>query len=312
MDKIQITVSPSELDTMRQCPLRHQLLYHERWTKEAAESHPLGFGTLWHRVLEQHYKAIKWFQLDAHQAHTGWHTFDREGARRLARQEVNDVLVTVQDDEVRDRLDWMYCGYLEQYDLDASWMLMAVEFPAEVALPAPIGYDGPFEFRIKMKIDIVAKVDGRIWIVDHKSCKSLPKKIEMDLDDQFGLYHWGMLQLGYNVFGMYHSASRKEPLKTRELELDERFLRTPLTRGRVELDTIAMEAWQTAHERYRTIYEVVELRRKGAKIEPPRHPQPSQCGWKCDFTEACIAGRKGVDLRDYIYRKGYRQDRSRH
>lgn len=312
MDKIQITVSPSELDTMRQCPLRHQLLYHERWTKSATESHPLGFGTIWHRVLEQHYRVIKMAQDEAQRTEgTSWWEFDHGEIKQLAREEVNDVLVGVADDEVRERIDWMYRGHVEMYDIDPDWQLMAVEFPCEVALPGPPGFDTPFEFRLKMKIDLVVKEAGRIWIVDHKSCKNLPKNVELDLDDQFGLYQWGMRQLGYNVFGLVHDAARKEQLK-REMTLDERFRRTPLSRGEVELNRIALEAWQTAHERYRGLYENVELRRKGIDIEPQRHPQPSQCGWKCDFTEACIAGRKGIDMRDYVYRKGYRQDRSRH
>ena len=42
---IRHVVSPSELDVMRQCPLRHQLLYGERWTKPILdEGHPLTFG----------------------------------------------------------------------------------------------------------------------------------------------------------------------------------------------------------------------------------------------------------------------------
>lgn len=314
METIDITVSPSELDTMRQCPLKHQLVYHERWTKAPTEAHPLGFGTLWHKVMERHYLTLKSAQDEAHKAEgSEWWQFDHDDTLRRARILVNDILSEVEDEDVKFRLQWMYDGHVEAFGVDPTWQILAVEFACEVALPGPPGFATPFRFRIKMKIDLVIKVAGRIWIVDHKSCKNLPRKTEMDLDDQFGLYHWGMLNLEYNVFGMYHSAARKEPLKTKALALDDRFLRTPLTRGRVELDKIALEAWQTANERYRTMYEAVETRRAtGINIEAPRHPQPTTCGWKCDFTEACIAGRKGIDLRDYVYRKGYRQDRSRH
>lgn len=307
---IEIIISPSELDVMRQCPLRHQLLYGERWTKPIRdESHPLAFGTLWHTIMDGHYRAIQYAQASAHREFRRWQAFDRVSALLVARTYVNGVLAEIADPEVAELLAWMYQGHLDRYELDEQWQIMAVEFNAQTALPGPI--DSPIQFRIKMKIDLLVKEQGRIWIIDHKSCKNLPKKIEMDLDDQFGLYHWGMSQLGYSVFGMYHSAARKERLK-REMTLDERFLRSPMTRGRTELDRIAMEAWQTAHERYRGIQEVTDMKRKGIDIESPRHPQPIQCGWKCDFTEACIAGRKGTDLRDYVSRKGYRQDRSRH
>lgn len=313
---MEIIISPSELDTMRQCPLRHQLLYGERWTKEIKdEGHPLAFGTLWHRILEQHYKVLMHFQKTALQQHQRWQAFDRVKARELARMEVNDVLAMVNDPEVAALLDWMYEGHIEQWGLDEDWQILAIEFGCEVALPGPIKTD--FDFRIKMKLDLVVREAGRLVIVDNKSCKNLPHKLELDLDDQFGLYQWGMTQLEYKIFCTVHNAARKTRLKgdsegTKIMPLTDRFKRTPLTRGKKELDAIAMEAWQDAYERYRSYYELLPLKRAGVVIEAQRHPQPSTCGWKCDFTEACIAGRKGVDLRDYLKRKGYKVDRSRH
>lgn len=308
-----ITVSPSEIDTIRQCPLKHKILYHERWTKPASESHPLGFGTLWHTTLDAHYQVVHRAQAYAQAELGGWWAYDRSETRVAAKLAAYNVIMSAGDEEVRDLLRWMYDGHLEHYGLDPQWQIIAVEFPAEVVLPEPEGFNADLSFSLKMKIDMIVKVDGRIVVVDHKSCKNLPGKLDLDFDDQFGLYAWGMQRLGYDVHSLIYSAARKTKLKTKEAPLEERFSRPTLIRGNRELAKIAMEAWQTAYSAYRDLFELQEFKRKsGIDIEPARRPQPSQCGWKCDFTNACIMGRKGTDFRDTIHRQGYRIDKSRH
>lgn len=311
-------ISPSELGVMRQCPLRHQLLYGERWTKQIDdEGHPLAFGTLWHSILEAHYRAIQLHQRAAHVEHGNWRKFDVGAAEQHACADALAVLAGVEDPDVKAKLAWMYDGHLEYWGVDPQWQIMAIEHGGEVELPGPPGWPTPFTFKLKFKLDLVVKEDGRVWIVDNKSCRNLPNRLELDLDDQFGLYHWAGNQLDLNIFGTIHNAARKHQLKgdldgTDPSPLENRFRRTPLTRGTRELDRIALEAWQEANERYEGLARVVEMKRKGIDVEAPRHPSPRECGWACDFTEACIAGRKGVAIRDYIKRKGYRVDRSRH
>lgn len=311
-------ISPSELDVMRQCPLRHSLLYGERWTKPVKdESHPLAFGTLWHSVLEAHYGSIKRAQDEAQRHLGGWKNFDQSVARVFAQRNALAVISEVEDAEVAELLAWMYDGHVEMWGIDPDWQIVAIEHLGVVDLPGPPGVTTDLTFKLKFRMDMIIKVDGRLWIVDNKSCKNLPNRLELDLDDQFGLYHWAGNEMGLNVFGTMHNAARKTMLKgdvtgENPSALENRFRRTPLTRGKVELETIALEAWQEAMARYQGLENINALKATGLKIEAQRHPSPMTCGWKCDFTEACIAGRKGVDLRGYIQRKGYKQDFTRH
>lgn len=312
-----VVVSPSEIDTMRQCGLKHQLFYGERWTKEAPDTDPRSVGTVWHRIMERHYKAIKFHQDLARKEHGRWSKFDRIAAREMALLGANDVLDSVSDDDIRDTLDWMYRGHLEYYGLDDRWEIVATEFSAEVELPGPPGFDTPFRFRLKIRIDLIVREAGRVWIIDFKSCKNLPNNLDLQFDDQFGLYHWGMGALGYNVFGTVHAAARKTRLVgdatgKKITPFEERFRRSPMSRGKQELDTIAIEAWQQADEKYAGLQKILTMRRMGLDLDVQRSPNPNTCGWRCDVTEACIASRKGTDLRDYIYRMGFRKDRSRH
>lgn len=316
---VQHIISPSELDVMRQCPLRHSLLYGERWTKPVKdESHPLAFGTLWHKVLEAHYNSIRLEQERAHRDLGGWKYFDQSVTKVFAERNAMAVISEVSDPEVAELLAWMYDGHIEMWGLDPQWQIVAVEHSGEVELPGPPGVDvGDLTFRLKFKMDLIVKEEGRLWIVDNKSCKNLPNRLELDLDDQFGLYNWAGLQMGHRIFGTMHNAARKTMRKgdvddSNPSALDTRFRRTPLTRGKDELDRIALETWQEAVARYRGLEWINQLKAQGLNIEAQRHPNPMQCGWKCDFTEACIAGRKGIDMRLYIQRKGYRQDWTRH
>jgi len=116
--------------------------------------------------------------------------------------------------------------------------------------------------------------------VDHKSGADLPSERELDLDDQFGLYTWGLRKLGVAVFGSIYSAARtRQTIEPKTLE--ERFSRTRLYRTDQELETLAREAWATARAFYR--YRVGQ---------EPRAPDSDRCRWRCPFTEPCLLGRK--------------------
>lgn len=296
MAETVIVVSPSEILTARQCPLKHQLAYAERWSKPESESSALGLGTLWHSALEAHRRAL----------------FAGDPLEK-AIDAAFDVIEAVQDPEVADLLGWMYSGYTRFYGDDSDLDVIDIEMGFEIDLPRPKGWPATeVDFRLKGKIDLFYKYRRRVWVLDEKSCKDLPKKLDLDLDDQFGLYYWAATQLGYPVFGAMHSAARKVRLKTKEAPLEERFSRTPIHKNQAELNKIAEEAWQTAYETYSRLFRIREAVRKGARVDAPRHTDPRQCTWKCSWTEECVVSRKGADLRGLLRARGFRPDHSRH
>lgn len=291
-----IVVSPSEILTMRQCPLKHQLTYDERWTKQESESSALGLGTIWHSVLEAHRRAM----------FAGGDLF-------AAIDAAFDVLDKVQDPEVRELISWMYTGYTQFWGDDSDLDVIDIEMSFEIDLPRPKGWPATeVEFRLKGKMDLFYRYKRRVWVLDEKSCKDLPKKLDLDLDDQFGLYYWAATQLGYPVFGAVHSAARKVRLKTKEAPLHERFSRTPIHKNQAELTKVAEEAWQTAYTAYTGLYQIRRARQAGARVDAPRHTDPRQCTWKCSFTEECVVSRKGADIRGLIRARGFKPDHSRH
>lgn len=314
-------VSYSELDTYRQCPYKHELAYKQRWVGET-KSVALSRGTLWHQVLETHYKYLRSLQKAEH---TAWSELQPETLTHLVGPLLIDQNTGEPLSDDHALILRMYRDYLSVYEFDPQWKILAVEFAAQVPLRDPAGRRS--RFALKLKIDLVVKENGRIWIVDHKSCKDLPTEKQLDLDDQFGLYTWAMQQLGYKVWGSVHSASRtwrpKDPDKdTRSRNSDGMFLnkdgsiskdqphlydveaqfgRRLLVRQPRELETVALEAYRTAQAAYRW--------KPG---EAPRAPDPDRCGWRCDYTEPCLMARKGRDQTEVLVDFGFSQDFTRH
>jgi hypothetical protein len=215
----------------------------------------------------------------------------------------------------------MYEGYVEKWGLDDRWEVLVVEYKTVVPLryaPTKTGRPGRMsKFDLKMIIDLVIRDrdTGRIWIIDHKSHANLPKARELELDDQFGLYTWGLRQLGHKIFGCIYNTARttrnkgdfqenldewhrkkaageKPGALPKQQTLDERYDRYLMNRTVPETDAAAQDALSTA----------LNLYSKANRGE--RHTNSDTCRWKCDYTEACLLGRKTGDDREHRVQAG--------
>lgn len=319
-----IVVSYSELDTYRQCPLKHQLAYLQRWTKPLEPSDRRSRGTLWHQVMEDHYEYLKdmWStRVDSSQADLGHIQALRDLA--IARH-LSNPEPTGEQDENQELVQWMYEGYLDNYGLDTKWIPLLTEQKFEV--PLPDSFNRASRYHLKMRIDLVVfdLTTGALWVVDHKSGQNLPDQMSLELDDQFGLYTWGLRELQrrgeldtllgrYNAFpilGSIHNAVRTQRNvgdrpggKGKAQTMEQRMRRTYLNRSDVELDSIAHDAYAAAYNahppksRTRPLYS---------------SPDPRQCSWKCDFKEIHLAARTGVDVSRALTDFGFVQDFTRH
>lgn len=293
-----LIASWSETDTARQCFMKHDISYRERWRQTGPESPALQRGTIWHGGLEIHYNRIM-----------AWQQAGKPiDAMELLDEIRAEVVVYFADvapsDEELDVLTWMYDGHVDLYSIDEQWKILGVEVNREVWLPTPNG--GRSRFKMKMKMDLIVKdlLLGGMWIVDHKSGKDLPKGKDLDFSDQFGLYQFGMRQLGHQIRGTVYSAARTHRNKDQKRypqPLSERFSRTPMPRSDIELEQIAVEAYKTLTTAY------------GYKPgEAPRSPNPDTCKWKCDYTEPCLLARRGMDRTEALRGFNFIQDFTRH
>jgi hypothetical protein len=272
-------VSYSELSTYRQCPHKHKLAYLDRWTPPEVGA-ALTRGKLFHEVLAEHYGAL------------------RDG--RI--NEAPVVIESIQDDETRELIRWMYDGYNLHYGEDPEWMIKDVEKTDEVWLPTEDGKRSTY--RLKMIIDLLIRDDrGRLWLVDHKTGADFPKETGLDLDDQFSLYAWGQNQLRDGgakrdtIYGVIYNAIRTRRNKG-PMSPEDRFKRIPMYRTAEQLHNTAVDAWRTT-------------RRMRSAEWAERTTNSDTCLWRCSFTEACLWGRKGGDEEEFLTAAGFTQDRDR-
>lgn len=293
-------VSYSELDTYRQCPLKHTWAYKERWKRPVSAGSALAKGSLWHLVLETHYLALM-----------AGGTLDE--AILAVQPHLTDPVSGLQTED-QELIQWMYEGYIDHYGADTQWEILAVEYPFVINLADPDGNPSPYD--IKGKIDLVVRNrdNNTIWVVDHKSGANLPDLMDLEIDDQFGLYVWALQQPGHDQWaptGAIHSAARTTRNmadkpgytgKSQPQTAEQRHRRTYLNRSDVELQSIALDAWAVAANAYPT------------SDDRPLYsaPDPRQCGWKCDYKEVHLLARKGKDAHQALTDYGFVQDFTRH
>lgn len=279
-----LTCSHSEVDTYRQCRLKHQLTYIERWrTDEEAEA--LSRGTLFHSVMEEHYRTIQLCQLASEKpdatllyAAVGPLLYDRETGNQSERQEI---------------VEWIYRGYVDLYGVDPTWRICEVEMPMDEPLVDRGGH--ATEYRLAGTVDLLIEdwsAGGGLWLVDHKTCKNLPKGKDFDMEDQTGIYAYLLSRRGLDIRGAIYNHCRTQRLK-RDMTPEDRFKRHRTVRTIQELETMAVEAMELMQE----AYEGHHRRAQQGVYDAPRSPDGERCGWKCNLTEACLAGRKSGPAR---------------
>lgn len=302
-----IIVSYSELDTYRQCPLKHAILYGMRWTKPPKEDSALTKGSLYHAVMEEHMRVIKTFQ-DANQAKTGSNRIKPGQVKQVletAREAVEHLLrdpVNGEQSAVQELIEWMYDGWVAHYGINEDWRILGIEH--QIITPLRNEQGRRTRYHLKAKIDLVIfdRSIGGKFVVDHKSGANLPTDMDLSIDDQFGLYTWAMREMGHKITGTIHAANRTQRNKS-PMTFEQRMSLTYLNRDEVELTNLALDAYRTAWNAHPP---------KGSGPKLYSSPDPRTCGWKCDIKEAHLLMRRGRKISEVMPEYGFKIDKTRH
>ena len=289
-----VEISQSEIATFRDCPLKHRIEYVMLYKKPPKPGSPLHRGSFMHAVLEEFYLHLR----------DGGNPADAK-FRAMAVLEAYET-----DEEERDLVRWMLDGYFDHYaqaDQD-QWEVLAVEVNFRIALPDMEGR--PSNYMLNGQIDLVVRnrYTNKVWIVDHKSCADLPghNTMELDIDDQFGLYTavWNLLHPDQPCMGSIHNAIRTKKL-VRKMTPEDRFKRTHLNRTKTEQANILRDAYLVARRMY-----PIEPELRALPVYSS--PNPRQCGWKCGYKEAHLAARSGVALTQALEDFGFTRGQPRY
>lgn len=323
-------VSHSEAESAARCGFQHQLGYRERWTRPQNPDSAAGQGVAWHEVLEAHYKVIQNYQRIAELAGRPWWTFNQEVALEEAHRQVQPVIKRHQErsESLGELISWMYAGYVAYWGADPDWRIVDVERAGQVPLNPPISKDysslfgkihefdnsdASEDFMFKYRADLIIEENGKLWLVDHKSCHNFPTQFDLDFDSQVDRYTWALRQEGVPIYGQLFSQARRRMLKKAQ-PLDERHRRPRTYRTPKELDVIAADLFRTVYARYadQLGLEQYTIHPEAPPRDAARQMSSRHCSHLCDLTEACLAGRKGKDSRQFLVEEGFAQNFTRH
>lgn len=296
-----ILVRHSEISDFRQCPLKHKLNWRDLWAP-ADETAAQTLGTAWHKVMAVHYLGIRHFQR-ANGSQLGFRHLKLTRAQQQAViDDVESLIVAELNPEHEETLYWMYDGYVDRWGFDDGWEILEAERTLSIPFVEEDGTDSVFHYRWTGDLLVRDHTvrEKHIWSIDHKSTSQKLRQIDIDLDDQFGLYMWAWRRFGYNVMAPVINQALTKQLK-RAQTLEERFNRDFSYRTETELKNIAQEALDVAWR----IHDPANLRR------PISAPDPRTCSWKCPFKEAHILLRKSKnparELPSLMHSRGYVQ-----
>lgn len=180
-------ITNSMLTTFRRCIKQSEYKYYHR-LKPRQLGTPLKRGQWVHELLEVHTKGGDW----------------KKHHKKLSAQ--FDTMFDEEKDHYGDMPNEIYhlmTSYFWHYKED-PWVYHEAEFELEVELP-----NGSI---FRCKIDNLIENDSGLWLVDHKSHKTLPKLRYRMLDTQSPLYIWAAHKNDIPVQGFIWNYIRwKEP-----------------------------------------------------------------------------------------------------
>lgn len=185
----------SMIKTFRRCPKQAQYKYVERLKPKEFQGH-LNRGKWIHKLLELYHTGGDWREEHERWAHKFNRMFDEE--KDKWGDLPNDILQVM-------------LSYIWHYKHD-EWEVLDVEFMVRTKFPDGTEYRG--------KVDALIKNQFGLWLIDHKSHKSLPDHKFRLLDAQSSLYLWAALREKYGVEGFIWNYVRWKPASTPTLIKD--------------------------------------------------------------------------------------------
>ena len=179
-------VTHSSLKVFRRCPKQYDYKYVQRLAPKRL-SKPLERGTWMHALLEEHHSGRDW------------------RAEHLRRSKLFNEMFDEERDYYGDlptELEALMEAYIWYYE-DDPWQCIETEFTIETELPNGVVYRG--------KVDALMEDQFGLWIVDHKTHKSLPDLNFRLLDGQSALYLWAAIRRELPVQGFKWNYLRTVP-----------------------------------------------------------------------------------------------------
>jgi len=251
-------VSYSQLRSFSRC----QWQWGARYLKTIypkKQSDPLDIGKLVHNALAQFY---------------GFGEIDWE----ILRSEfVGDLRPEVLAESKR-----VVDAYLKNGKAEFPGKVLAVEFPFQVKLP--------FDTILVAWIDLIARVNEKLWLWDHKTSGRMTYGITHPEREQLSLYSWGLSKLGAPIggFGVNRLTTTKKPTFARFFDSVYGINRTPTaplsTFGKLseELSDADLQARSKSF-----VANCKALPPEGISMVDLTRSFQDDCSYRCDYKSLC-------------------------
>ncbi|QZD97754.1 Cas4 family exonuclease [Gordonia phage Vine] len=179
-----LVITNSLIKSFKGCENATKYKHVEEIGPKLNRAKPLTRGTWFHALLEAKYKGMAGLETptvtEVHKAEVAKYgkMFDEE------KEALGDLPHEMAD---------LYKAYNWHYQRDDSWKIHEVEIKLEAELPNGMQGQG--------KSDLLVEDDAGLWVVDHKTHKSLPRWDYRLLDYQSPYYIWLFRQCGIPVRG---------------------------------------------------------------------------------------------------------------
>lgn len=189
-------LSISEARTYRECPRKH----HYSWTlryRPRVEFETLFFGRLYHKAHDAYWLGGR----------------DLDAALRT-------IMHVDADPFVQASASALMMGYHERW-ADESWEVLGIEKKIEIPLVNPRTGRSSRTFKTKMKIDMLVRIDGAVWVVERKSSsddisRGSPFWRALTMNPQISTYLAGAAELGHRIEGCIYDVSLKPTIKPKK------------------------------------------------------------------------------------------------
>lgn len=169
-DGVTPVTTQSMIKAFRSCHREALYKYHERLSPKVAST-PLTRGKWVHDVLEAFYKGEDWREAHKKNVLKFSKLFDEE------KEKLGDLPT-----EIELMMKSYFWHYGDPEVQGTEWNVLEVELLLEAPMPNGHIFRGKF--------DMLVEIDGRLWLVDHKTHKKFPDWSYRMFDEQSTMYTW--------------------------------------------------------------------------------------------------------------------------
>jgi ribosomal protein L17 len=180
-----VSLSNSKIRTYQRCAKKYSYRYVENLQPKRKDL-PMERGVWLHELLEAHYKGKNWRQALLRLTKEFQGLFDEE------RQMFGDL---------PGEVERIFKAYLRYWD-DSEWEIIDVERDFKIKVKGRV-YKG--------RIDGIVRDKMGVWILEHKTTKTLPRDAPRIIDPQSTLYNLALRSMGLEGSGTIHNFLRTKP-----------------------------------------------------------------------------------------------------